>query len=84
VAAHVDPLDGNTREGERGALDRVRCTEIREDRAMVIDVGVNVEERHPGGLDRIAEGTDDIAVASLTDVGDALQQRFRGPRALRR
>jgi hypothetical protein len=72
VAAHVDAIDRETRERQRGALDRVRRAEIREDRAVVIDVGVYVEEAHAAGFDGIAEGADQVAITSLADVGNRL------------
>ena len=75
VAAHVDPLDREAREGERGALDGIRHTEIREDRAMVIDVGVHVEERDTGRFDGIAELPNQCTITALADIRDAFEQR---------
>ena len=75
VAAHVDPLDGEAREGERGALDGFRRAEIGEDRAMVIDVGMDVEERDTDAFDGIAELPNQRTITALADIRDAFEQR---------
>jgi hypothetical protein len=70
VAAQVDPIHRDSREGERRALDGVRRAKIREDRAVVIDVRVNVEEADAGTFDRVTERTDQGTVTPLADIGD--------------
>jgi hypothetical protein len=79
---HVDAVHGHPREGERGALDGIRRAEVGEDRAMVIDVGVDVEEPHARRLDRVAKRADDAGVAPFADIRDALEERVGRPRPL--
>jgi hypothetical protein len=83
VAPHIDPFDGETCERERGALDGVRRAEIREDRPMVIHIGVHVDELNAGGGDGVTEGPDQRAITSLADVGDCFEKCLGGTRALR-
>jgi hypothetical protein len=81
VPPHVDALDGEPHERERRPLDGVGRAEIGEDRAVVIDVGVDVEEAGARALGGVAERADQGAVAPLADVRDAFEQRVPGPRA---
>jgi hypothetical protein len=77
VAAHVDALDREARERERRALDGIRRPQVGEDRAVVIDVGVDVEECDTSVLDGVAERLDQRAITPLADVGNAEEAQKR-------
>jgi hypothetical protein len=77
VNAEVDQLDGPAREGEGRTLDSVGVAEEREDRSVMIDVAVDVDEAGARRLDGLRETAQAIAVTALAHVGDALEPRRR-------
>jgi hypothetical protein len=86
VTAQVDTLDGEAAERERRALDGIRRSKVREDRAMVIDVGVDVEEADARGFDGVTERADQPAVTPFADVRNDLNEMgglARAPQAPR-
>ena len=68
VTPHVDTRDGQPREREGRALDDGRRAEVREHRAVMIAVRVNVEEADALVLDGVPKSADQFLIAPLTDV----------------
>jgi hypothetical protein len=78
VAREIELLDGHPREGPGRFLHEVRLSCQGEDRPVVVEVGVQIEQRIPAG---VGELTQDALIAPFTDIGDALERRRRpGPR----
>ena len=66
------------------AVQLARLAREREDGAVVVGVGVDVEHARAAARERGADGLEDGVVAALGDVGDGQQQRLSPPRRSRR
>ena len=65
VRAHVDPLDRDARALRERAVQLARLAREREDGAVVVGVGVDVEHARPAARERGADGLEDGVVAAL-------------------
>jgi hypothetical protein len=65
VRAQVDPLDRNPRAMCDRAVQLARLAREREDGAVVVGVGVDVEHARPAARERGADGLEDGMVAAL-------------------
>jgi hypothetical protein len=73
VHAHVDMLDHLARAGDQRVGYVLRITHEREDAAVVVGVGMHVEQRAAVRAKRPPEGGDACLVASFADVGHRLE-----------
>src|SRR5204862_4188469 len=70
VLAQVDALDSLTRAREKRVAQRARLAAQRDDGAVVIGVGMNVEQLGATGGERVCDLGDRDDVPPLRDVGD--------------
>jgi hypothetical protein len=84
VGGEVDPVQRDPRPLDERLMQLARRAREREHGAVVVGVGVDVEDAGAvvaeGGGDRVEHGV----VAALGDVGDGQQQRVSPPRRSRR
>ena len=71
IPANVDALNGHPRAGEQGARQRTLSAREREHRAVMVGIGVDVEQaRGPSGRERLGDRLDRRLSAALGDVWD--------------
>jgi hypothetical protein len=79
LAAAVCEADALKREagaGEQGVRKRVGLARKRVNRAVVVRVGVDVEEPCTRADERLADRRDSRRVATLRDIGNSEQESF--------
>ena len=74
VGGQVDPLDRLARAFQQRQVQRARLAREREHGAVVVGVGVDVEQPRAAGDERGADRVERRDVAALGDVGDGEQQ----------
>jgi hypothetical protein len=79
VLREVDQLDGREREREDRSLDIITGTDDGEHGAVVVGVGMHVDEPRAAALCGGAETADEGDVTAFADVGHALEERPRRP-----
>src|SRR5579884_1396804 len=59
---------------EQRVAERLRLARQRQDGAVVIGVGVNVQQTHAGDIGRGGEPADDLRSSALREVRDGLEE----------
>jgi hypothetical protein len=76
MARQVDPLDGAGDTGDGRPDDGIRLTGECDHRAIVIHVGLAPEQQDSGyGCDRVDDRVDDVEIAALAEIRNALEDR---------